>query len=186
MRILLLLAMALTSISFSIEKERSDQPVDTAVQTNTTWEEEVVDATVSIPVTIVEQITTTSSTTTTTVKPTTTTTTSTLPLPEGKCSEWYPVAIKAGWPVDDLPKLGRIMWAESRCIYNISNCCSDGLVQMEWSAHKGWLKTEFGITEREELYDPYTNLLVARWLYYYAEENYGCGWQPWYMSGDWC
>jgi hypothetical protein len=185
MRILLLLAMALTSISFSIDKERSEQSVDTTVQTNTTWQEEVVDFTISLSPTIVEETTTTTSTTTTTVKPTTTTTT--VPLPEGKCSEWYPVAVEAGWPIDDLPKLGRIMWAESNCIHDIANkTYSYGLVQMEWSAHYKWLDSEFGITEREELYDPYTNLLVARWLYDYAEENYGCGWQPWYMSGDWC
>jgi len=116
-----------------------------------------------------------------------TTTTTTIPYPEGKCSQWYPTAYQAGWPLEDLPKLGRIMWAESNCIHDIANkTYSYGLVQMEWSAHKNWLASEFGITQREELYDPYTNLLVAKWLYDYADIHYGCGWQPWYMSGDWC
>lgn len=124
------------------------------------------------------------------IKPTTTTTTTTtttIALPEGTCSEWYPTAVEAGWPIDSLQKLGRIIWKESNCLHHVANkTYSYGLTQIEWSAHKNWLKTEFGITERDALYDPYTNLLVARWLYDYAEEHYGCGWQPWYMSGDWC
>lgn len=120
-------------------------------------------------------------------RPTVSTTTTTVSLPDGSCSEWYAVALEAGWSIDQLQKLGRIMWRESNCIHDIANkTYSYGLTQIEWSAHKDWLDSEFGITEREALYDPYTNLLVAKWLYDYAEEAYGCGWQPWYMSGDWC
>lgn len=119
------------------------------------------------------------------IKPTTTTTT--IPLPNGDCSQWYPVALQAGWEYDQLTKLGRIIFKESSCQHDIANkTYSYGLTQIEWSAHKSWLQSEFGITEREELYDPYTNLVVARWLYDYADEHYGCGWQPWYMSGNWC
>lgn len=121
------------------------------------------------------------------VRPTSTTTTTTIALPEGKCSEWYPTALEAGWELDELTKVGRIAWAESRCTHDIANkTYSYGLMQIEWSAHQGWLKTEFGITERDALFDPYTNLLVSRWLFDYADEHYGCGWQPWYMSGEWC
>lgn len=120
-------------------------------------------------------------------RPTVSTTTTTVSLPDGSCSEWYAVALEAGWSIDQLQKLGRIMWRESNCIHDIANkTYSYGLTQIEWSAHYKWLDSEFGITEREALYDPYTNLLVAKWLYDYAEEAYGCGWQPWYMSGDWC
>jgi len=116
-----------------------------------------------------------------------TSTTTTVPLPEGPCSEYYEVALDAGWEIDQLNKLGRIMKAESACIHDIANkTYSYGLTQIEWSAHKDWLDSEFGITEREALYDPYTNLLVAKWLFDYAENTYGCGWQPWYMSGNWC
>src|SRR6056300_211414 len=115
------------------------------------------------------------------------TTTTTLPLPDGYCSEWYSIAVEAGWSIDQLQKLGNIMWKESNCIHDIANkTYSYGLTQIEWSAHYRWLDSEFGVTERESLYDPYVNLLVAKWLYDYAEEEYGCGWQPWYMSGDWC
>jgi len=107
-------------------------------------------------------------------------------LPTGKCDEWYITALDAGWEMGQLTKLGQIMWAESRCLHDVSNCCSYGLAQMEWSAHKHWLKSDFGITDKYELYDPLLNLQTAKWLFDYAEEHYGCGWQPWYMSGDWC
>jgi len=118
------------------------------------------------------------------IVPSTTTTTT---LPDGKCSEWYPQALEAGWEVDQLTKVGRIAWAESRCQHDIANkTYSYGLMQVEWSAHKGWLESEFGITDREALYDPVVNFEVSKWLFDYAEEHYGCGWQPWYMSGDWC
>lgn len=121
------------------------------------------------------------------ISTTSTSTTTTIPLPEGPCSEYYGIALDAGWEIDQLNKLGRIMKAESACIHDIANkTYSYGLTQIEWSAHKDWLDSEFGITEREDLYDPYTNLLVAKWLFDYAENTYGCGWQPWYMSGNWC
>jgi len=108
-------------------------------------------------------------------------------LPEGHCSEWYDTALDAGWQSDQLQKLGHIIYKESSCQHDVANkTYSYGLVQIEWSAHYKWLESEFGITEREELYDPYTNLLVGKWLFDYADIHYGCGWQPWYMSGDWC
>jgi hypothetical protein len=132
---------------------------------------------------------TTEASTTTTLPPTTTsttTTTTTVALPDGRCSEWFPLAVEVGWPVDRLQKLGQIMWAESRCLPDVSNCCSYGLVQMEWSAHRGWMSTEFSITNKEDLFNPTLNLLTALWLAEYAEEHYGCWSQPWYMSGDWC
>jgi len=114
-------------------------------------------------------------------------TTTTVALPEGKCSEWYPQALEAGWEVDQLTKVGRIAYSESRCQHDIANkTYSYGLMQIEWSAHRGWLESEFGITDREELYDPVVNFEVSKWLFDYADEHYGCGWQPWYMSGNWC
>jgi len=114
-------------------------------------------------------------------------TTTTVALPEGKCSEWYPQALEAGWEVDQLTKVGRIAYSESRCQHDIANkTYSYGLMQIEWSAHEGWLESEFGITDREELYDPVVNFEVSKWLFDYADEHYGCGWQPWYMSGNWC
>jgi hypothetical protein len=137
--------------------------------------ETIIPAYPDLPIGITYETTTTSSTTTTMV------------LPDGDCSEWYPVALDAGWSIDQLTKLGRIIFKESSCQHDVANkTYSYGLTQIEWSAHKGWLESEFGIVEREDLFDPYTNLVVARWLFDYAKESYGCGWQPWYMSGDWC
>jgi hypothetical protein len=57
---------------------------------------------------------------------------------------------------------------------------------MQYSAHHDWMLAEFGITDREELFDPTLNLLTALWLAEYAEQHYGCWAQPWYMSGEWC
>ena len=138
--------------------------------------------------------TTTTTTTTTTLAPITTTvaptttesTTTTTTLPEGKCAEWFPLAVEVGWPIDRLEKLGKILWNESRCLPDVRGSGSYGLAQMQYSAHHEWMKSEFGITNREELYDPTLNLLTALWLAEYAEQHYGCWAQPWYMSGDWC
>lgn len=115
-----------------------------------------------------------------------TTTSTTTPLPEGKCSEWYQHAVDVGWPEERLQKLGRIMWAESRCLPDVRGSGSYGLTQMQYSAHKDWLLEEFGVRESTELYEPYLNLASALWLAEYAEVHYGCWAQPWYMSGDWC
>ena len=134
-----------------------------------------------------EASTTTEAPTTTTIPPTTTsTTTTTVALPDGRCSEWFPLAVEVGWAIDRLEKLGRIMWAESRCLPDVKGAGSYGLAQMQYSAHHEWMRAEFGITNREDLYDPTLNLLTALWLAEYAEEHYGCWSQPWYMSGDWC
>ena len=130
------------------------------------------------------QVSTTVLVTTTSSQPTTTTTTE--PLPSGTCSEWFSTAVDVGWPIDRLERLGRIMWAESRCLPDVRGDGSYGLAQMQYSAHHSWMKSEFGITNREELYDPTLNLLTALWLAEYAEQHYGCWAQPWYMSGDWC
>lgn len=169
---LTLLALSLTAFSFVQAAEEVPPP-----STSTTS---------SAPSTIpVVQTSTTVSPTTTLPKPTTTTST-TIPLPEGKCSEWFPLAVEVGWPLDRLEKLGRIMWNESRCQPDVSATGSYGLTQVQYNAHDDWLLAEFGITDSEDLYDPTLNLLTALWLAEYAEEHYGCWAQPWYMSGDWC
>ena len=143
-------------------------PISTTVPPSTTV------STTSAPPIV--QITTTSTSTTTTTEP----------LPEGKCSEWYESALDVGWPREWLPLMGRIAWAESRCLPDVYGTGALGIMQMQWNAHRHWMATEFGITTRDDLYDPVTNLTTALWLARYAEEHYGCWAQPWYMSGDWC
>ena len=136
--------------------------------------------------TTTEEPTTTEAATTTTTTPTTTTE-APLKIPEdAKCGEWWELAIEVGWPEDRLPKLGKILWNESRCLPDVKGSGSYGLAQMQYSAHHDWMLAEFGITDREELFDPALNLLTALWLAEYAEQHYGCWAQPWYMSGEWC
>ena len=102
-----------------------------------------------------------------------------------QCTEWWDTARAVGWAEDRLPKLGRIMFAESRCTHDVISPTKDyGLTQINWAAHGGWL-TDAGIT-RDMLLDASTNLAQAKRIADYAERHYGCWSQPWYMSGDWC
>lgn len=123
-------------------------------------------------------------TTTTTLPIQTTTTTTTLPgISEATYPEWWAVAVDAGWPVELLPTLDIVMYRESRGQPDVIGAGSWGLLQLQWSAHKTWMGDH--VTSREELLDPYTNLHLGWLLYQIADEWYGCGWQPWYMSlGD--
>jgi hypothetical protein len=111
------------------------------------------------------------------------------PEPEGidkaRCPDMWRVALAAGFTEDDLPKLDRIVWEESNCLHDVVSRTSDyGWAQINWAAH-GHRLTAKGVT-RDDLLDPYTNMVEALWIADYAEANYGCRWQPWYMSGDWC
>ena len=106
-------------------------------------------------------------------------------LPEGKCSEWYPTAVKVGWPKERLTRLGDIMWAESRCQHDVVSRTKDyGLTQINWAAHGKRLSEK--TVDKENLLVPETNLREALWIADYAAEHYGCWSQPWYMSGNWC
>jgi len=94
--------------------------------------------------------------------------------------QWWPVAADAGWPTNLLPTLDIVIHKESRGLADVIGAGSWGLTQIQWSAHKDWIGGE-----REQLLDPTFNLTVAWTLYQLAEDLYGCGWQPWYMSlGD--
>ena len=105
--------------------------------------------------------------------------------PNPKCGQWWDTARAAGWPEDRLPKLGRIMFAESGCTHDVISRTNDfGLTQINWAAHGDRLRAA-GIT-RDMLLDPYINLVQAKWIADYAAKNYGCWSQPWYMSGSWC
>lgn len=125
---------------------------------------------------------------------TTTTSTTTAPKPpepvqtvriiggidKARYPQWWPTALDAGWPTELLPTLDLVIHKESRGLADVVGAGSWGLTQIQWSAHKDWIGGE-----REQLLDPTFNLTVAWTLYQLAEEMYGCGWQPWYMSlGD--
>lgn len=95
--------------------------------------------------------------------------------------EWWPVALDAGWPTDLLPTLDLVMYRESRGQPDVVGTGAYGLLQLQWSAHREWI-TATGVTDREQLFDPALNLQLGWMLYQMADEMYGCGWQPWYMS----
>lgn len=100
--------------------------------------------------------------------------------------EWWLIALDAGWPADHLPVLDEVMYQESRGTVDVIGTGAYGLTQIQWNAHHEWVTEVFGVTDPTELFDPLLNLRVAWHLHQMAHDMYGCGWQPWYMSGDWC
>lgn len=104
----------------------------------------------------------------------------------GDCATFFALAMDAGWTWNDWPTLSRIMWRESRCLPDAYNGRgrdrSYGLVQLNtrgglWDQPIGWgapaLRELCGLTTREDLFEPFTNLACARKLYEIR------GWKPW-------
>lgn len=132
--------------------------------------------------------------TTTTVPATTTT----LPIPgltpETPCQMWAPLAVQVGWPVEQIPKLLRIMWRESRCTWDAHNMTdpvsgSRGLLQVNgyWCrpnqyTAQGWLQDRGVLNLCDDLFIPEVNLRSALLIWLYGEEKHGCGWGPWAMG----
>lgn len=100
--------------------------------------------------------------------------------------EWWLVALDAGWPADHLPILDDVLYRESRGTVDVIGTGAYGLTQIQWNAHHEWITELFGVTDPTQLFDPLLNLQVAWHLHQMAHDMYGCGWQPWYMSGNWC
>jgi len=59
------------------------------------------------------------------------------------------------------------------------NSCCIGLFQLNWNAHKSWMKN-YGITDASELLNPEVNAKLA----YYAWQRSG-SWTPW-CTRNWC
>ena len=149
----------------------------------------------TVSTTTVPETTTSSSTTTTTPRvqrttirpnPTVPTTTTTLVPPNALCGEWWVVALGAGWSIDDLPTLDRIMWNESRCQHDVVSKTNDyGLVQINsftWRSEVeswGW--------SMNDLLEPAANLAFGAHVAGLAEDMGWCRYQPWHgFSGDYC
>lgn len=134
----------------------------------------------TIPVTAPTPVTAAPATTTTQVVSDTTL--------EGEwlCGEWWPTARSMGWTAEQWPTLDRIMWNESRCTPNVISATGDfGLLQVNWSAW-GATVTSLGY-QRHDLLVPAVNLLIGRLIYQTAvDAGRACGFQPWYMSGNYC
>ena len=116
---------------------------------------------------------------------TTTTTTTTTTLPNVRCVEWWHAAATAGWPAERIPVLlDSIIWAESRCLPDVTNGHDDGLTQINWATWSQ-LVTDIGL-QRQHLMQPELNLRVAL-MVAQAAENHGWRWcQPWDSSGNHC
>lgn len=112
--------------------------------------------------------------------------------PEGsRCPEHYSAAMRAGWTHEQWSKVDFIMWRESRCnprAYNgRGRDDSYGGMQLNMKAHRKWVGplVDWDFTR---LYDPETNLRIAKQLYDKARKMYGCGFQPWRTTKQrhWC
>lgn len=106
-----------------------------------------------------------------------------------KCTEYFHLSLNAGWTIVDWPRLGNIMYRESRCIPtacgktdspNIRKCRDWGLLQIN---DYSWKTTVRGLgLDIEQMWEPYWNLWFGRWLFNYSLDKNGDGWQPWRLQ----
>lgn len=88
----------------------------------------------------------------------------------GPCSEWTALAAQVGWPQERLGWLSGIMHRESRCQPTAHNPRgaddSYGLLQINTKgALWGELQRRCGLTSKDQLFDPATNLACGYQLY---------------------
>lgn len=88
----------------------------------------------------------------------------------GPCSEWTPLAAQVGWPQERLGWLSGIMRRESGCQPTAHNGRgaddSYGLLQINTKgALWGELQWRCGLTSKDQLFDPATNLACGYKLY---------------------
>lgn len=100
----------------------------------------------------------------------TTTTTIQTP-PDALCPQWWDLAVRVGWPLEELPMLDRILWRESRCDPAAWNGHDAGLMQInqihtEFVAVMGW-------SWPQDMFQPEPNLRFGLKLWQ------GKGWEPW-------
>lgn len=112
--------------------------------------------------------------------------------PDGsRCPQYYQTALDAGWTHAQWSKIDYIIWRESRCnptAYNGKRRDNSyGLMQLNMRAHKAWVGPLVN-WDFTKLYNPSTNLSVAKELYNRASKMFGCGFQPWKTTKQrhWC
>ena len=108
-------------------------------------------------------------------------------VPSGlRCPEYWPV-LQAFWPEHLLRQADYVVWAETRCQnlhrsdVGVIGSGDHGIFQVNGinlDYLSGW-----GITA-DDLMNPAQNAVAALILFQWAENKYGCGWQPWYNSVD--
>lgn len=94
------------------------------------------------------------------------------------CPQWLDTARSAGWAEEDLARLTRVMWRESRCNPQAHNGTgpddSYGLLQVNVKGYLWKGRAQMcGLSERSDLFDPATNLRCALVLWQRS------GWRPW-------
>ncbi|MGA1036650.1 MAG: transglycosylase SLT domain-containing protein [Ilumatobacteraceae bacterium] len=101
------------------------------------------------------------------------------------CGHWWRTALEVGWKEEHLPVIDRIMWNETRCQHDAVSPTKDyGLMQINKSvwesvaAEHGW--------SMEDLLIPQNGLAMGIVVYNAALDAGWCGFQPWFMSGEYC
>jgi hypothetical protein len=95
----------------------------------------------------------------------------------GKCGEWRDLALSVGWPESEWPRLGQVLYRESRCTPSAWNGHDAGLSQIN-QVHTSWAN-EMGFDFPNDLFIPENNLYFAYRLWSAREEKGLCGWKPW-------
>lgn len=98
--------------------------------------------------------------------------------PSLPCQEWAPLALKVGWPVEELPRLLRTIHRESRCQPLADSGPDHGLTQVN-QIHRDYVEQLYGIPFEEAMLDPEKNLTFALRLWTELEAQGKCGWAPW-------
>jgi hypothetical protein len=105
---------------------------------------------------------------------------------QGLCDEWAGLAFDVGWPIEEIPRLLRIIHRESRCLPqacstpdrpDLRRCRDWGLTQINDYSWKRTVRSQ-GM-EMSDMWLPDKNLSFALWLFRYSEASTGCGWTPW-------
>ena len=101
------------------------------------------------------------------------------------CPQWESLAKEVGWLSEDLPMLGRIMWAESRCIPDVVSSTNDfGLLQVNKAVWQSDLE-QIGY-EMSDLLEPRAGLKAGLYVANRFEAHGRCRWEAWQQSGSWC
>lgn len=94
----------------------------------------------------------------------------------GPCGEWHDLALSVGWPESEWPRLGYVLYRESRCIPSVWNGADAGLSQIN-QVHRQWL-SDMGWSHPDDMFDPVKNLTFAYRLWTTS------GWKPWSFEDD--
>jgi soluble lytic murein transglycosylase len=72
--------------------------------------------------------------------------------------------------------IAAIMRKESTFNYqSTSSCGAVGLMQVMWSVHSSNIRSAFkNIRTRENMYEPYNNIMVGTWLYHWKFKTFKC------------